>query len=126
MGETTGSPKDQFRRLKSLRALFTTGCNIPIFVAGHGKVVAIDPPCKDFEWRNYYDEDDVLGWPLRPLSDSYDKLVKDYEINVGGLFTSWNPLGHTEYWKDEDFLRQLVDFLLKLLTASNLPPTTPT
>ncbi|NKB80594.1 MAG: hypothetical protein GKS05_01595 [Nitrospirales bacterium] len=29
-----GSPQDKFRRLKSLRYLFTTGCNIPIFLAG--------------------------------------------------------------------------------------------
>jgi hypothetical protein len=37
-----GSAKDRFRRLKSLKFLFTTGCNIPIFLAGFSE----PPPSK--------------------------------------------------------------------------------
>ena len=110
--EPIGSPRDRFRRLRSLRALITTGCNIPLFVAGHDKIVAIKPPHDDFEWRNYYDLDDVLGWPLAPLSSSYQTLVDDYPIGVG-----LTPLSHLNYWGDRDFLRPLADFLLEMATA---------
>lgn len=112
--EPNGSPKDRFRRLESLRVLFTTGCNIPIFVAGHGEIVAVNPLNKEFKWQNYYDEDDVLGWPLRPLSKSYCELVDDFEINVGGslwghLGRSWNPWSHKAYWSDRGFLDPLLE-----------------
>jgi len=30
---------------------------------------------------NYYDKDDVLGWPLKQMSTSYESLVNDYHIN---------------------------------------------
>ena len=91
-------PQDDFRRLKSLRALFTTGCNIPLFVSGHSEIEAILPPNpnKPFEWKNYYDEDDVLGWPLRPLSDSYCRLVAGwlwprYAASAGSLAATSTP-----------------------------------
>lgn len=117
MGETKGSDKDEFRRLKSLRALITTGCNIPLFVAGHNKIVPIYTTNNDFEWLNYFDRDDALGWPLSPLNGPYDKLVQDREINAGGVLTNWNPLSHLEYWTDNDFLEPLVDFLRELIAA---------
>ena len=34
-------------------------------------------------WHIYYDEDNVLGWPLKPLSDEYRNRVKDHEMNAG-------------------------------------------
>ena len=75
----------------------TTGCNIPLFVAAHDPVVPIDPPATGFEWHNYYDPDDVLGWPLAGLGDDYGRLVTDHPINAGGsvldwFLKSWNPL----------------------------------
>lgn len=109
--------RDKFLRLKTMRALFTTGCNIPIFVAGleKSKIKAVKTASSgyNFAWRNYYDEDDVLGWPLQPLSPSYTKAVLDKEINadgglVGWIFKSWNVLSHGGYWTDSDFLKPLV------------------
>ena len=89
----------EFRRFRSLRTLFTTGCNIPIFVGGlaPNKIKPINKPNRNFEWKNYFDEDDVLGWPLQPLNlnGGYSTLVEDVAINAGGFFTSWNPLSHT-------------------------------
>lgn len=66
---------------------------------------------------NYFDRQDVLGWPLSPLSESYDDLVQDRQIDVGNYFSSWNPLSHLDYWGDKDFLEPLVDFLRKLIAA---------
>lgn len=114
------SEKDkEFRRFGSLRTLFTTGCNIPIFVGGlhPDEIKPITRPNPKFRWINYFDEDDVLGWPLQPLNlrGGYSTLVEDVAINAGGFFTSWNPLSHTGYWTDKDFLRPLTAHLRKLL-----------
>lgn len=107
-----GSPRDEFRRMKTMQGFYTLGCNIPIFVAGHKNIEAIKPPTAQFKWYNFYDKDDVLGWPLQPLSQSYEKLVEDMQINVGrGLFSkifkSWNPLSHGMYWQDKKVIRHV-------------------
>ena len=96
----------------TLRCLLTTGCNIPIFVAAWPEIVPIDRPNEHFEWRNYYDRDDVLGWPLGGLSLGYAELVRDYEMEVGGsilrrFLRGWNPLAHSEYWRDRHFVSEL-------------------
>ena len=94
-------PDIDFRRLKTLRVLVTTGCNIPIFIGGlpREQRIPIDRPNDNFVWENYYDEDDALGWPLQALSKGYHDLVQDFEVNVGNIFTSWNPLSHLGYWR---------------------------
>lgn len=97
---------------QQLRTLITTGCNIPIFVAAH-QHMSIKPIAKthaDFRWINLYDPDDVLGWPLQPLSPSYQALVEDRRINSGTgawdwLVKSWNPMSHTAYWTDGDVVK---------------------
>ena len=106
-----------FRRLRTLRVLVTTGCNIPIFIGGlpRAERIPIAPPNDSFVWENYYDEDDALGWPLQDLSDGYDQLVTDIEVNVGNIFTSWNPLSHLGYWTDEDVQMPLAAHLRSLL-----------
>lgn len=100
---------------------YTTGCNIPIFVAAHAtdEILPIKPN-SNFAWKNYYDKDDVLGWPLENLSDEYGSIVKDYPINAGdGPFgwigKSWNPMSHTQYWEDNDVMVPLIEDLKKFL-----------
>lgn len=100
---------------------YTTGCNIPIFVAAHATedVLPIKPN-NSFVWNNYYDKDDILGWPLEKLSDEYGLVVKDYAINAGGgpfgwIGKSWNPMSHTQYWEDDDVLEPLVENLKRYL-----------
>ncbi|NNE38171.1 MAG: hypothetical protein HKN08_07685 [Gammaproteobacteria bacterium] len=115
-GIPVDGPLNRFARGKTLRRLFTTGCNIPIFVAGQRDIRPIPKPNKAFQWHNYYDEDDVLGWPLRPLSARYRKLVNDHEINAGGglfggVMKSWNPLSHGEYWDDGEVLGPVSSFI---------------
>nr|VFK44597.1 MAG: hypothetical protein BECKTC1821E_GA0114239_103714 [Candidatus Kentron sp. TC] len=111
-----GSDIENFIRLKGLKTLFTTGCNIPLFVAGRNKIQSIytNRNGYSFEWHNFYDEDDVLGWPLKPLgkffdqdkdgASYYDSITRDHEINANSTFQStitksWNPLSHGEYWR---------------------------
>lgn len=104
-----------------LRYLFTTGCNIPIFVAAHAtdEIRPIQPN-NTFVWKNFYDEDDVLGWPLAPLSAEYERVVRDIAINSGGgvmgwITSSWNPLSHLQYWRDGELLDPLLEDLRGLL-----------
>ena len=118
-GVAKGSPKDNFRRMRSLQRLYTTGCNIPIFVSGHKKIEAISPPTESFKWYNFFDEDDVLGWPLKPLSPSYDQLVEDISINAGGgvigtIVKSWNPFSHGQYWIDSEVIRHVSSSIKQL------------
>ena len=114
---------EKFRRLRTLRVLFTSGCNIPIFLAGFPreeiKPVKTTTGGYNFKWHNYYDQDDVLGWPLQPMSPAYREAVyRDREINAdGGFFgkftRGWNPLSHNGYWADKDFLKPLTAEILK-------------
>ena len=49
-------------------------------------------PNDNFTWHNYFDVDDVLGYPLHTMADSYDvDWVKDHKVGVGGFLTRWNP-----------------------------------
>ena len=105
-----------------IRSLYTTGCNIPVFVAAHGadQVIPIKKTRSDFEWHNYYDKDDVLGWPLQELSPTYRELVTDHQVNAAGsvmgwLLKSWNPVSHVEYWDDNRVLSDLTSHLDSLL-----------
>lgn len=101
--------------------LVTTGCNIPIFVAAHKEmhIIPIAPPTSLFKWINFYDPDDVLGWPLQPLSRGYAALVEDRAINASGsiaslLARSWNPLSHENYWEDGAVLDAIAAMLRRL------------
>lgn len=102
-------------------ALVTTGCNIPVFVAAHKimHIVPIDRPTTHFRWINYYDPDDVLGWPLQPLP-GYDALVEDRIVNASGgvaslLLRSWNPLAHNSYWDDAKVVEGIAAMLRRLV-----------
>jgi len=104
-GIFAGREVEPWERMAGLRLLVTTGCNIPLFVAGLERIEAIDPPGPEFAWWNLYDRDDPLGWPLRPLStgfaNAYDRVVTgDVEVSVG-----LTPLGHSHYWEDRDVAR---------------------
>jgi hypothetical protein len=120
-GQDLTNDEINFIRGNSLHTLFTTGCNIPMFVAAHAtdKIEPIKPN-NFFKWENYYDKDDVLGWPLSDLSDNYKSTVKDHQINAGGgvigwLVKSWNPWSHGQYWGDNDVLDPLEEILRLLV-----------
>lgn len=69
-------------------------------------------PGLDGEWVNFYDKDDILGYPLREIDPAYEKAVKaDVSINVGNLLTSWNPFCHTSYMRDKKVVNHIADRL---------------
>ncbi|PLR78273.1 chemotaxis protein [Bacillus sp. V3-13] len=66
------------------------------------------------EWINFYDKDDILGYPLKKVSENYNKMVnEDREVNVGNAFISWNPLSHFHYLTDQDVIEPIVDGLVR-------------
>lgn len=123
---------NDFEDMKTLSGLLTFGCNIPLFTLAYENVQSINFPVnvkKYFpkatkpnaiaaatKWWNYYDPDDILGWPLKPLSASYRSAVhKDVPINAGKFWSSWNPLSHSGYWEDNDFTVPAAAAIAKLL-----------
>ena len=113
---TPTTPLHHFRRLETCKHLVTTGCNIPVFKAGLDSPEIFPRPNDDFEWHNYFDKDDVLGYPMRPLSSSFKvDWLHDQAIAVGGFFSGWNPMSHTKYWTDKDFVQPVKDLIVDLL-----------
>ena len=115
------------QRGETLAGLVTFGSNIPLFTLCLDEIVAIQFPAPTLtgtirdaaRWLNFFDADDVLGYPLRPLSPSYhDAVSADHQINVGSPLRSWNPLSHEEYWSDDDFLSPVATLIREILEAS--------
>lgn len=122
-----GLGNNSFERMDVLASMVTFGSNIPLFTLALPEVKSIEfPPAQlpeklktKAKWLNFFDADDVLGYPLKPLSSSYGKAVsKDIEINVGGLFTSWNPISHTDYWTDDDFTKPVAQLIRDVIFAN--------
>ncbi|MGH8176852.1 MAG: hypothetical protein ACREV5_11380 [Steroidobacter sp.] len=121
-GVPAGSPRDQFRRLRTLQRFLTTGCNIPVFVAGHNTIEPIDGARlgAGFRWINHFDPDDVLGWPLQQLSSAYEMLVEDVRVNAGGdswlgKFRAFTPYSHMQYWSTNKVLDRIAEEIRRLL-----------
>jgi hypothetical protein len=115
-----------FRQMRTLAGFITFGCNIPLFTFAFKKddIKPIKFPGSKLSaanknrarWLNYYDPDDILGYPLKSINDAYKDIVdRDIAINVGGILSSWNPMSHTKYWTDNDFTKPVVRFLNSFL-----------
>jgi hypothetical protein len=115
-----------FERMETLAGMVTFGSTIPLFTLALDEVISIEFPPHSLpemlkataKWLNFFDDDDVLGYPLKPLSSSYDQAVnEDIEIDIGNLFTSWNPISHIEYWTDNDFTKQVAQLIHDVVFA---------
>ena len=111
---------EDYRCIQAIARVLTAAPNITLFVAGRPEVQPFAKPSADFEWHNFYDKDDVLGWQLRPLppgaDSSYSDLVTiERRIDVGGLWKSWNPASHVEYLgAGTAFVKHVADEIGKL------------
>lgn len=124
--KNNGLGTNPFERMETLTSIVTFGSNIPLFTLALDNIECINfpphtlPPNLETKakWLNFFDGDDVLGYPLKPLSPSYMQTVtEDLQINAGGLFTSWNPISHTEYWTDNDFTKPVAQLIYDLVNA---------
>jgi hypothetical protein len=108
--EGKGTPS-KFQELANLRLLITTGCNLPFYESGSPtSEQRFFRTSRDFQWINFYDRDDLLGWPLRPLGGRFKELVQDEERNdIGSTLTS-----HFGYWRNDELNADIADAILKI------------
>ena len=113
-----------FERIETLAGMVTFGCNIPLFTLAYTEVMPIRFPARQLppdikskaKWFNYYDPNDILGYPLKPINAAYNMAVtEDKAINVGGLFPGWNLISHGKYWTDNDFTKPVAEFIAEFL-----------
>lgn len=99
--------------LRNLSYLVTVGCNIPLFISGYNEsqIIPFEKRNPDFEWDNYFDKNDVLGWPLQPLSSGYQALVRDHEINTGLSVGS-----HVRYLGHKNFTKPFTEKLIEIIS----------
>ncbi len=125
--EMTDTPLE---RGETLNLLYTLGSPIALWSLRYrdfGKPIAIPAPeftnyYPDLQsaWINYYDKDDLIGFPLRDLNPAYSRAVSaDKQINVGNLLTEWNPLSHTAYLDDNDVIRPIAESLINTWKTIN-------
>jgi len=115
-----------FERMETMAGLVTLGSNIPLFTLDCAEVASIEFPPPELpekfrkraKWLNLYDSDDVLGWPLKPLSPGYAEAVtEDMEVNVGNILPSWNPANHAGYWTDDSVIKPVSYLVASVLEA---------
>ena len=126
--------KTPLERGETLSLLCTYGSPIAIWRLRFGdEYKAINFPGSSTEklypnlqakWYNLYEGDDVLGYPISHLTDHYEGLaeegyLEDYKTNVGGVLTSWNPLSHKAYLRDNDELERLAGFIADIWRGAN-------
>lgn len=111
-----------FENMKHVAGMITFGCNIPLFALAHSNLQPFKFPGQSLsaankakaKWLNFYDPDDVLGYPLRQINSHY-QFIEDRHINVGGMLTSWNPLSHNGYWTDNDFTKPAASLIARFM-----------
>jgi hypothetical protein len=116
-------------RGETVAALITLGCNLPLFTLTlrPEEVFAVRVPGEAAEaafrdkeafrehagWFNYYAPNDVLGYPLRPVSESYAQAVRaDIAVHTGFV---WNA--HTRYWTDTSITAPVAKRIAALMKA---------
>ncbi len=115
-------------RGETLAGFITFGCNLPLFTLAYepddihpiafpgprvrecfpGRTAeAVRRACK---WLNFFDPDDILGFPLKPINLAYGAAVdEDVAIDTGTILGA-----HTDYWTDNDFTRPVARYLAEL------------
>jgi hypothetical protein len=68
-------------------------------------------PTLQGEWLNFFDRDDLLGYPIADINGQYRQVVSDVEVNVGNLLTRWNTLSHNEYWRSPAVVKPIAQSL---------------
>ncbi|MFV8784321.1 hypothetical protein ACNKU7_18025 [Microbulbifer sp. SA54] len=133
-GVHKGSAKDLFLRGKTMAHWYTLGASNPLWTAGMPRdqiqAVTSDTRGYNFRWKNFYHPDDLFGWPLKPLSPSYNQAVyRDYETRplADWSAASWGPqlVAHDGYWQSELVRNNLLEDLRDLLKKTQARRSSP-
>lgn len=109
---------------ETLALFYTLGSQIAFWSLRYndfGKAVLVPSPKLsthypglEGEWLNFYDRDDLLGYPIKTINDDYkNKVTADIEVNAGNIAKSWNPLSHNEYWRDDEVTKRIARSLAR-------------
>lgn len=118
-GETK-RPDPRWQPLPTLTSIVTFGANIPLFSLPFDRAVPVCLPAvgvpegplrKAGRWLDFFDADDILGWPVRALYErDRDRIhpgrrptidrIRDRAIAAGPPLTGMTPLSHGHYWSD--------------------------
>lgn len=124
--------KTVFARMETLVGMVTLGGNMPLFTLAYERVVPILLPgravtpgdASQARWINWFDRDDVLGWPLRPVYEPHAQSlsadaaatverIEDRPVRIGGLL-GWTPVSHLGYWRHPTVVDETARYLAHL------------
>ncbi len=72
------------------------------------------------EWVNFFDKDDVVGFPLKTLNEKYAAVVtEDCQVDVGKFPANMTPAAHMAYWTDRDVNEPIAAGLDRVWQAIN-------
>ena len=116
-------------RGETFALFYTLGSQIPFWSLRHKSFgTPISVPSSNLaqhyqglkgEWINFYDRDDLLGYPIQTINEKYAAQVIDKEVNAGNMATSWNPLSHNQYWTDSEVVHLVAQGLVKTWKSVN-------
>ena len=121
-----GLGSSPFTRAETLGGVVTFGSTLPLFCLALDTIVPIKFPGpglspagqKAASWLNFFDRDDVLGYPLRDTGYGYEHTVNaDLEVDAGSSLVSWTPLSHTGYWTDPEVIAETAVMIRDLALA---------
>lgn len=146
-------PGSPLERLDTFAGFVTMGSNMPLFTFTFGPQhvypitktkkperfkpafpgAALDESVRaQARWINFYSGNDPLGFPLKPLNDSYDseELLTDVHTYSEGMLRALlvrsifrallAKAAHSGYWTDRKVIRQTKDLLHKIINADEL------
>ena len=126
-----GNSDTALERGDTLSLFYSCGTTLPLWSLRYTVFdKPIQVPSKGFtakypdvpgEWINFYDKDDILGYPLKSIHPEYDKVVtEDRDVNVGTLINRWNPLCHNGYLTSSKVITPIAEGLHKLWQQVNV------
>ena len=113
----------------TLALLFTMGSPLALWSLRYpdfGEAIAFPAPELEkhhprvwTEWVNFFDKDDILGYPVQTLNEGYRRIVVDREVNAGGFLWGRTPASHGKYWEDKEIARYVAGSLSHLFLGLN-------
>lgn len=111
-----------FENFETLTGVMTFGCNIPLFTFMNlNDYKPFKFPSESLPnrlknisiWKNFYDPDDVLGYPLQAIP-ALENKVQDIPINGSGI-AGMTPLAHEFYWDDKELTKPIAAFVKEVV-----------